>query len=427
MSKIKFKNMFLILILGISSILVYGQTPIVRSIDFVGYEKTNRYILEREIQHQIDVPLDTLIAEADRLRLENLGIFSVVNMQYLHINSDEIYILYTVIENWRFFPAISPIYDEKWGWSVKAMLMISNFRGRNESLAIRVQYGGQNAFGVEYYNPWITGDHVSIRIGIGNDVYDHTFLPYDVTNNRFQLGFGKYLNNQIRTNAGLFINKLSYSNNVRQRDFINVTPYSNIIYDSRDLYTNPSTGVYSSNSIYARIDSKGDANNLLIWNHSTSNFQELIRKERNTVLGINIASRITFGNNLDIWYDYVGGAFSVRGWKVPNQELYKSAEQSYRFGMNWVTSSVEIRQTIIPKFATKMGNELGLSIVTFTDVGVIDNDISNLFRNTPMVGVGVGIRIPWSVVSSIRLDYGWSFYKGKYVERALHLAFGEKF
>ena len=95
--------------------------------------------------------------------------------------------------------------------------------------------------------------------------------------------------------------------------------------------------------------------------------------------------------------------------------------------MNWLTSSIELRQIIIPKFVTSLGNELGLSAVLFADFGTTANDLSHLFDHKPISGVGIGIRIPWSVIGSIRLDYGWSFYNGKNISKGLHLAFGEKF
>ena len=112
---------------------------------------------------------------------------------------------------------------------------------------------------------------------------------------------------------------------------------------------------------------------------------------------------------------------------VPTVELYTNSDQSYRFGMNWIMASAEIRQIIIPKFATKYNNEFGLSIAAFADIGIIDNGISELIQQAPLIGLGIGIRIPWPVIKSLRLDYGWSFYQGKYVEQSLHFAFGEKF
>ena len=37
------------------------------------------FVIVREIQHSLNVPLDSIIAEADRNRLDNLGIFSEVS------------------------------------------------------------------------------------------------------------------------------------------------------------------------------------------------------------------------------------------------------------------------------------------------------------------------------------------------------------
>lgn len=406
---------------------VYGQNPIVKKIEFIGQSKTKSYIIKREIQHPINVPLDSLLAEADRQRLENLGIFSMVTLQVFNQNQNEVVLRYTVIESWRIFPMITPVYDEKWGLSVGAMLMINNFRGRNESFAIQGQYGGQNTFGIEFVNPWITGDHVSLQLGAGNNIYSHTFLPYDINSYNFQLRLGKYFANDIRVKIGLKLIDRTYSNETGDENFQDVIPFLNIKYDTRDLYANPSKGIISSNSIFYRLDIKGGKNNQLVWNQSTSYFKELIGGSRNMVAGINLASLLSFSKNLDIWYDYLGGAYTDRGWNVPTVELYENNSQAYRFGMNWITVSAELRQTIIPKFATKYNNEFGLSIAAFTDIGIIDNSISQLIRQSPLVGIGIGIRIPWPVIKSIRLDYGWSFYQGKYMEQSLHFAFGEKF
>ncbi len=416
-----------IIVLFLSNVAIFGQTPIVTNIEFIGHHKTKSYIIEREIQHPINAPYDSLLAEKDRQRLENLGIFSMVSMQIFNQNQNEVVLRYIVIESWRFFPMLTPIYAEQWGWSVGAMLMINNFRGRNESFAIQGQYGGQNTLGVEFANPWIFGDHVSFQFGIGHDVYSHTFLPYDINNNHIQFGIGKYLTKDMRAKVGLQIADRTYFDEFSSVNYQYFTPYLFFRYDTRDLYDNPSEGIINSNSILFRLDAKGDRNNQLVWNQSTSYFKELIEGDRNLVVGTNLASLLSLSKELDVWYDYIGGAYTVRGWNVPSAKLFQNDEQSYRFGMNWATASIEFRQTIIPKFATKLDNEFGLSIVAFADIGVMGNKVSALLGNPPLLGAGVGIRIPWPVIKTLRLDYGWSFYQGKYMERTLHFSFGEKF
>jgi len=416
---------FLIIILFFT--ITFGQNPIVKKIEYIGQNRTKSYIIEREIQHPTNIPLDSSLAEADQNRLENLGIFSIVTFQAFKQNKDEVVLRYTVIESWRYFPMLTPIYDEKWGWSVGAALMINNFRGRNESLAFQGQYGGQNTLGFEFVNPWITGDHVSLQLGGGNNVYSHTFLPYDINSNHFQVRLGKYINNRIRTKIGLKLIDKTYSKDIVNIKYNYIIPSINIRYDSRNLYSYPTKGIVSSSSIYYRLDIKGNKNNQFVWNQSSSYFKELIGGDMNMVAGINLSSLLSFSKKLEVWYDYLGGAYTIRGWNVPNADLYTKNNQFYRFGMNWITASAEIRQTIIPKFATKYDNEFGLSLVAFADIGVIQNNISDLFQHSPLKGIGVGIRIPWPIIKSIRLDYGWSYYNGNYVEQSLHFSFGEKF
>lgn len=416
-----------VVIMFLLNVTTFGQKPIVKKIEFIGQIKTKSYIIEREIQHPINIPMDSSLAEADINRLKNLGIFSMVTFQAFQQNQNEVVLRYTVIESWRFFPMLTPIYDEKWGWSAGAALMINNFRGRNESLVLQGQYGGQNTLGFTFVNPWITGDHISLQLGAGNDIYSHTFLPYDINSKHFQVRLGKYITNSIRTKIGLKIIDKIYSNELEKRKFSYIIPFINLKYDTRDLYSSPSEGIISSSSIFNRLDINGNKNNQLVWNQSTSYFKELIGGDRNMVAGLNLSSLLSLSKTLEVWYDYLGGAYTVRGWNVPNSELYNNQSQSYRFGMNWITASAEIRQTIIPKFATKFDNELGLSVIAFADIGVIQNSIPELFQHSPLTGIGIGIRIPWPIIKSMRLDYGWSFYKGNHVEQSLHFSFGEKF
>ena len=67
------------------SILIFASSiwsnnlPIVSSIEFKGHKITNDYIIKREIQHRLDIPLDSSLADQDKDRLLNLGIFADVS------------------------------------------------------------------------------------------------------------------------------------------------------------------------------------------------------------------------------------------------------------------------------------------------------------------------------------------------------------
>ncbi|MAW68909.1 MAG: hypothetical protein CMG10_04045, partial [Candidatus Marinimicrobia bacterium] len=127
-------------------ILGLSQNLIVSEIIHKGNTLTKNYIIQREIQHQIQMPLDSTIAEEDQNRLINLGIFADVKWRAIPLENMTIRLEYVIIENnkfWggRFFGGPAPAYDEETGWSYGAGGVFKNVRGRNE------QVGGGFAFG----------------------------------------------------------------------------------------------------------------------------------------------------------------------------------------------------------------------------------------------------------------------------------------
>ena len=68
-----------------------------------------------------------------------------------------------------------------------------------------------------------------------------------------------------------------------------------------------------------------------------------------------------------------------------------------------------------------------MSAVAFVDVGFISRDRKELFRGSPMAGMGFGFRIPVPMVGTIGLDYGWGYRDDQFADQTLHLAIGQKF
>ena len=118
---------------------------------------------------------------------------------------------------------------------------------------------------------------------------------------------------------------------------------------------------------------------------------------------------------------------TVRGWSLPDFRLYHSEEESFRFGHESAHASMELRQEIIPKYATSFGFELGLIFVSFVDAGMIADNWITLNTQLPMYGTGLGIRIPVPMVDVIRIDYGWGYRNGQWNSGAFHLGIGQKF
>ena len=76
-----------LLLICLSVPLVWAdQQPIVSTIEFKGHLITKDYIIEREIQHSIDVPLDSAVVRMDRERIYNLGIFADVTWRAIPVS-----------------------------------------------------------------------------------------------------------------------------------------------------------------------------------------------------------------------------------------------------------------------------------------------------------------------------------------------------
>ena len=66
-------------------IVGYSQSLIVSDITHEGNTFTKDYIISREIQHKKGIPLDSTIAEEDKNKLLNLGIFADVSRSAIPI------------------------------------------------------------------------------------------------------------------------------------------------------------------------------------------------------------------------------------------------------------------------------------------------------------------------------------------------------
>ena len=176
------------------------------------------------------------------------------------------------------------------------------------------------------------------------------------------------------------------------------------------------------------IDLTGEENKCLFWYQSYSVFKTIFKGKRKVIAGFNFFGKEKIGSVRDtVWYQHIGGAYSVRGWNAPTEKLYSSATQEYRFGLFTIGSSFELRKTIIPRFATKYGTEFGLSVAGFIDGGIAGNSLRELTTQNPLWGIGIGIRIPIAIFQVIRFDYGWGYKGGEFIDNSFHFAIGHKF
>ena len=144
---------------------VQQDPPLISEIAVDGHKVTKEYILRREIQHPVNAPYDSVLAEEDRNRIDNLGIFSTVEVLLLPGDNGAQILSYKVIESWRIFPAPIIMYEEETGWSFGGLLFLKNFRGRDEDLSVFATFGRREVGGFGFNNPWIMGRSEERRVG----------------------------------------------------------------------------------------------------------------------------------------------------------------------------------------------------------------------------------------------------------------------
>ena len=426
--KRSFIGLFLFLVLNDPMMYSMALHPRIVSVEFTGNKKTLDYIIEREIQHKIDVPLDSVVANEDRNRLENLGLFSEVIWNIIPMDAERAILSFVLSESiQRTPPGAFPIYEEDTGWSFMGAWILQNFRGRNQILHLNGSIGGKDTYGVSFLDPWMFGNHVSLSLNLSRLIYNHNFLDMQIDVNSFEIGLGKWFGDFIKTSTSIEIEKKSFSDKQILDTFFYIAPRFSIKYDTRDIYWNPSKGVLLSQFIYYRkgIDPKNYT--MTIWRQSYSIYYKINSTKKKLVLAFNIKSKFKYGVKDEYGLNYFGDSFTVRGWSLPDNNLFSSGKETFRFGHESAQATVELRKDIIPKYATKLGTEFGLGIVAFYDIGTINHNWDRIIKMSPMSGAGIGIRIPAPMLDVIRLDYGWGYKDGEWNSGALHLGFEQKF
>ena len=391
-----------------------------------GNKKTKDFILFREVHHQLHEPVDTVKILNDRNRIENLGIFSEVSSELLPLDDGTFILKYKVKESiQKTPPTVFPTYNESKGWSLNALWVFNNFRGQNQLLALSGSFGGENTYGISFKDPWILDDHISFSVNIMSNLYKNRFLNSDIELKSMKIGVGKWFRDKIKTEISLASEFKTFKLEQEIARYKYIHTYSNIRYDSRDIFWNPRRGLLLSSSFeYLRgYDIK--IFNTLIWNQSLSFYKKLNNIQKNAVIALNGMIKKKFGYKGRFFQDYIGSSNTIRGWQLPDSTTYRL--EPFRIGHEYLQTSIEYRYEIIPKYVTSVGMESGLGFVCFTDAGfIIKNGKLNQLESI-IFGSGIGVRIPFPIVGVLRFDFGLGLIDNKIKSKSFHFGIGQKF
>ena len=231
------------------------------------------------------------------------------------------------------------------------------------------------------------------------------------------MSFGKWYGEKLKMRISPALTQKSYMNSIDTLNYNYFTPELNLEFDTRDIFWNPKRGVRIIQTVVPMIGE----NSFYTWNQSLSIY---IPSYFNTTLALNTTIQRKYGYRDDVWINYFGNSFNIRGWKLPEK---KSASNNFRFGHEYVFSSIELRKLIITD-NIRSGLSKGVSIVAFIDGGIISSTLERLNTDKFMGGLGLGMRLPLPVLQSLRIDIGWGFRKKIFNPKpSLHFAVQQKF
>ena len=73
---------------------------------------------------------------------------------------------------------------------------------------------------------------------------------------------------------------------------------------------------------------------MTLWTQSFSWYKKINKREKKQVIALNTSLNKKFGMKSDLWLDYFGNSYTIRGWPLPDPNLYFQKMNSLDLGTN---------------------------------------------------------------------------------------------
>ena len=414
----------------ITSSFLLSSGMLVDTIIISGNNKTKAYIIKRELLQPINAPLDSTIMNQDINRLYNLGIFSTVDINF----EDNSYNV-NLVESFSIIPDLIIDYSEisnKWSYGLG--LAHINFLGLDQELYLGASFIGEKSFAISLNNPWIYGDHISLRTTIYKRFADNPFynFRYNEFHAYFQLGFYKGIYNKFKNTISYYSNIIDeYTIPEGMYDFVSSKPlesrYIRIIcdykHDTRDIYKDPLNGhLFQLKVKYSKdLMHTLDITELIL---SFNKYHHLkyfpFNKLHEPVISYRISSlfkSLEFDALPIHEYEYLGGEDYVRGYSsLPDNYPNQSFDSKIKVA-NIIYSHIELQNTILKK--KDYGKiEFGIDGVLFVNAGLGSQNLDNFNLDNMLVGYGFGFRF---FITGPPVPIGLMFGFNPYGQNHMHL------
>ncbi len=389
-------------------------------ISIVGNEQTKDFVILREMTLKSGSTITPQLLEYDKNRIYSLGLFNEVQLQVVPFSDTTATLVVLVSERWYIYPyPIFGIKDGDWGKLYFGLgVFNTNFRGRNEKLAISFTVGYDPSLSIFYRNPFLTGDgtyYLESRLSLNkirNKSIDSTRTPltnFDERHYTFMLSMGKRINisHSVWVSAGYEVVNVdpNYTNSTISPDGEDEFPIfgAGYLYDTRDVGEYPNIGTFARFTI-TKYGLPSTKVNIIRYATDTRQYVPLVKDV--VVAGRVMTDIAAAGKTPSYNRVYLGYGERVRGH-------FNEVGEHVREGENRFLASAELHYTLMPpKFFTIKELPPAFGVWRFGIVASLFGDAGTVwFRGQPLAldrfikgyGVGLNFLLPYSAVLRVEL------------------------
>jgi outer membrane protein insertion porin family len=408
--------------LDITDLLV-NEGLLVEAVEVEGRRVTREGVVTREIHTKVGEPLAAATIVADVRRLQNMQIFSEVDVEVEPGEGDAVRVTFVLKEMNSWLPTLAVQFTEENGFSAGPGVAALNLTGRNIRLSASAIFGGTTQFWSDFNWPWITGHHIGLRGRGAHLERTDTLNEFEEASNELTLRPSRFLGEHGRLGAGFQLLTVASDRDGKtlsptNKDLL-VSLEASIGWDTRDSWNNPKGG-WKNELVVSKTGGAlgGDADfwrlivDLRRWQRTAAN-------QRLMLSGLMSLQSGEVGVGIPEYLQYrLGGANTIRGYDI--EKLGRTL-----FGRDQLLGTAEYSFRVVPmrRFDFwKLSFRLGLELALFGDVGVAWSESRDLNTERTRAGVGTGVRLLIPGNEMVRVDVGWSPEGGF----RLHLSGGTK-
>lgn len=382
----------------------------VQGITIEGNSNTKDYVILRELNTKSGNVFNEQTLKKDIRRIFNLGYFSEINPQFQPGSTDNSLIIMLGIKEAKTSTVnFGGGFGEREGWFGFVDLSLNNLQGTAQNLLLKGQSGQElSTYQLKYYNPWFLPEKLGPRTSLtyklwntmGRDIYltlqDELHIGWDVA-------VGKEINDNYRTSTSFGSENVSPRNAATFEAYISTFIGQSFSYDTRDVWTNPSSGALHTVSLKQGWKSAGSTGttNYTKYGLDLNRYVPLMDK---TVFAWHIGTGLGAGDIPIGELYWAGGPNTVRGYALAD----------IKKGQKKLITNWELRYSFNETFQGVVFFDWGNAWYTgFPEFGDF------------IAGWGPGVRVT-TPLGPIRLDYGMATNRG-FGEGILHFSIGQAF